>query len=102
MKTNIYILLAFLLCISFANAQGDKVNVETENVVTAHHNIEDINDGIEIDFTTTHYNEVEIFMVEEQENIARTFSDIRMYLNRERKVENIKWLFPDINKATRV
>ena len=34
-----------------------------------------------------------------KEAIARSSSDIRIFLNRERKVENIKLLFPKINKA---
>ncbi len=33
-----------------------------------------------------------------KEAIAKSSSDIRIYLNRERKVDNIKLVFPKINK----
>lgn len=100
MKTNIYILLILLLSFSFANAQDSNVvEVETENTITVSDNNEDIIITVKGYNNEVNKNEAKADAVEVKENVAKTNSDIRVYLNRVRKVENIKWLFPKINKA---
>lgn len=100
MKTNIYITLILLLSFSFANAQDNVVKVETNNTIMVSENNEEVT--ISIDNTSTTVNKEETIKadtVEVKETVARSYSDIRIYLNKVRKVENIKWLFPKINKA---
>ncbi|MCL6294756.1 hypothetical protein [Jejuia spongiicola] len=99
MKTNIYILLILLLSFSFANAQDNVVKVETENTVSVSDNNEDVIVTVDSVTNTVNKKEAKADKVEVKENVARTNSDIRIYLNRVRKVENIKWLFPKMNKA---
>ncbi|WP_034040968.1 hypothetical protein [Wocania ichthyoenteri] len=99
MKTNIYILLILLLSFSFASAQDNVVKVETENTITVSDNDEDVTVTIKSDNNVVNKEETKTNTVEVKENVAKTNSDIRVYLNRVRKVENIKWLFPKINKA---
>lgn len=99
MKTNSYILLILLLSFSFASAQDNVVKVEIENTVSVSDNNENItvgNTSVEIvnKKETTNAKTTEV-----KETVAKSYSDIRVYLNRTRKVENIKWLFPKINKA---
>ena len=93
MKTNFYILIVFLLTVSLGNAQStDKVeNIEVVKTVTVENN-----DNIT--------NEKDILLIdatELKESIARSSSDIRIYLNRKRKVGNISLVFPKINKAVK-
>ena len=98
MKTNIYILLILLLSFSVANAQDNNVVVgETENTVKVSDNNEKVTTAL--DTISVNKKEVKTNTTETKENVARGTSDIRIYLNRVRKVENIKWLFPKINKA---
>jgi hypothetical protein len=87
MKTNFYLLLILLLSFSVANAQSTTPSnkVEVKIAVSETENVN--NSDVEI-----------IETLELKEIIART-SDIRSFLNRERKVENIKLVFPKINKA---
>lgn len=87
MKPTYYILLILLLTFSFGNAQSEVVNTEVEltNVVS----VETKKESKLIDTS------------ELKATISRTNSDIRIYLNRERKVDNIKLLFPKINKAAK-
>ncbi len=99
MKTNFYILLILLLSFSYASAQDAVVKIETENTISVSDNNEDIIVTIDSASNTVNKKEVKADTVEVKENVARTNSDIRVYLNRVRKVENIKWLFPKINKA---
>ncbi len=49
-------------------------------------------------------NEDKVLLISEEElraSIAGTASDIRTYFNKERNVDNIKLLFPKMNKATK-
>lgn len=100
MKT-IYTLLIFLLTVTFANAQSNEVNVDalTNNTVS----VSEINDDITTNVNTTNeVNENEVLLMdanEVKESVARSASDIRIYLNRERNVDNISLLFPNLNKA---
>lgn len=102
MKTNFYILLILLLTVSFGNAQSTSEVVEIESnkvisissqdeiaTVIAEVNIIKENDSLLIDVT------------ELKETIARSSSDIRVYLNRKRKVSNINLVFKGINKAAK-
>lgn len=102
MKTNFYILLILLFTASFSNAQSAPAVVEVEVNKTISVSIDDEiatvisevnsikeNDSLLIDATSV------------KETIARSSSDIRVYLNRKRKVSNINLVFQGINKATR-
>lgn len=99
MKTNIYILLILLLSFSFANAQDNVVKVETEKTTT----VSDNNENITVNVTNAEVVNKEVTTkatdTTQVKEVAKSYSDIRVYLNRTRKVENIKWLFPKINKA---
>ncbi len=99
MKTNFYILLILLLSFSFASAQENVVKAEAENTISVSNDNGNVIVDKDSTDTTTNIKGVEADTVEVKENVARTNSDIRIYLNRVRKVENIKWLFPKINKA---
>ncbi len=102
MKTNFYILLTLLLITSIGNAQSETVEVKVNNVIS----VSEMNDDVLVD-TVSIENEKEAVLLingtELKEAIARTNSDIRIYLNRvnEKKVDNIKLLFPQINKASK-
>lgn len=99
MKTN-YILLILLLSFSLGNAQSTTkaIEIESNNIVSVSEN--DVVVVVTEKASEEKQNEV-IFISEEKliESIARSSSDIRIYLNKKRKVENIKLLFPKINKA---
>jgi len=102
MKINFYILLTLLLTVSIGNAQSEAITAEVKtNNVT----VTEMNDEVSTTFDTVSVESkkenVLIDSADLKESIARTNSDIRIYLNRvnERKVDNIKLLFPQINKA---
>jgi len=91
MKT-VYSLLILLLAFSFGNAQSNSyVEIETNKTISV--SIEDDsvkeNDTLLIDTT------------ELKKSVARSSSDIRIYLNRKRNVGNISFVFPKINKAVK-
>ncbi len=90
MKTNLYILIVFLLTVTLGNAQdAEKVaTLETAKTVTVENN-DTVNNDLLID------------AAELKEAVARSSSDIRIYLNRQRKVGNITLVFPKINKAVK-
>ncbi|TBN06416.1 hypothetical protein EYD45_00590 [Hyunsoonleella flava] len=83
MKTNFYILFILLVSFSALSAQND---VKTDKVDT--------------EITVSEANEATVIIdtVKIKETIAKSSSDIRIFLNRERKVDNIKLVFPKINK----
>ncbi|WP_203258817.1 hypothetical protein [Hyunsoonleella ulvae] len=83
MKTNFYILFILLLSFSAMRAQNEIKTNNVENQVTVSETAEAA---------------VIIDTVKIKEAIAKSSSDIRIYLNRERKVDNIKLVFPKINK----
>lgn len=92
MKTNFYILIIFLLAFSFGNAQSttETVKVEITNTVS-----EDTKEA-------TVENEVMLIDASEvKESIARSNSDIKLYFNRLRNVDNLNLMFPKINKAVK-
>ena len=100
MKT-FYIILILLLTASFANAQSNDVSVETKTNNTV--SVSEVNDEV-----TTTVNSVNVETENEailidtekvKESIARGTSDIRTFLNREKNMNNINLLFPNMNKA---
>lgn len=94
MNTKFYIFLVLVLGFSFANAQStDKTSVETVKTVVISKETKEV-----VNKTTSTEN---VLISEEalKEIIAATASDIRTYFNRERNVDNIKLLFPKLNKA---
>lgn len=98
MKTNFYILLILLLSFSVANAQesSTEVTVITVNEINVNNPVSEITKKV----STTENNETTINENEETNNvevIAR-YSDIKIYLNQIRKVQNINLLFPKFNK----
>ncbi|MBC3759542.1 MULTISPECIES: hypothetical protein [Hyunsoonleella] len=83
MKTNFYILFILLLSFSAVGAQNEIKTNNVEKTVTV---------------SETEEATVIIDTVKIKETIARSSSDIRIFLNRERKVDNIKLVFPKIHK----
>lgn len=81
-------LLILLLSFSFGNAQS---NVEVKGA----NSTEVVKKKSSIVEQATIILETSII----KQGIARSSSDIRIFLNRKRKVENIKLLFPKINKV---
>ncbi len=57
-------------------------------------------DNVETKVTVSEAKEATVIIdtVKIKETIARSSSDIRIFLNRERKVDNIKLVFPKINR----
>ncbi|MFI0427868.1 hypothetical protein [Mariniflexile sp. HMF6888] len=102
MKTNVYILLIFLLAFSFGNAQSitEVVKVETNNTVSVSEN----DKQVIVENTVNIVNENEVILIdasEVKESIARSSSDIRLYFNRLRNIDNLNLLFPKIYKAAK-
>lgn len=94
MKTNFYILIIFLLAFSFGNAQSvtETVKVEVTNTVSVSEEVKEV----------TVENEVILINASEvKEAIARSNSDIKLYFNRLRNVDNLNLLFPTKNKANK-
>lgn len=91
MKTNFYILLTLLLSFSLGNAQSDETTLVTSNKET-----------VVVDTINSIETQKEDFVIDTEkvkESIARSSSDIRIYLNRLKNVDNLNLLFPKINKA---
>lgn len=102
MKTNVYILLIFLLAFSFGNAQSTTkvVKVETNNTVSVSENDKEVT--VENTVNTVNVNEAILIDASEvKESIARSSSDIRLYFNRLRNIDNLNLLFPKINKEVK-
>tara|TARA_R110002049_G_scaffold309282_1_gene520054 strand:+ start:37283 stop:37588 length:306 start_codon:yes stop_codon:yes gene_type:complete len=101
MKT-IYTLLILLLTVTFTKAQSHVASVEASTTFS----VSEVNDDVT---TVTVENKVEvkedavlIDASQVKETIARSTSDIRIYLNRMRNVDNLNLLFPNSNKAKSV
>ena len=104
MKTNFYILLILLLSFSLGNAQStSKTNkVEASNSVVVSQDEKEIVKNIESTIKTVNENEAILIDASEvKESIARSNSDIRLYFNRLRNVDNLNILFPKANKAVK-
>ncbi|MDD7885005.1 hypothetical protein [Flavivirga sp. 57AJ16] len=101
MKTNTYILLILLLSFSFGIAQSDTNKIEANSVIPVSVNNEEV--VIVKDNAVKTVKEHDTLLIDAKElraSMART-SDIRLYLNRVRNVENIRLLFPKINKPVK-
>jgi len=103
MKTNFYILLILLLGFSVANAQEKATEVKAVNVSeltvknSVSENTTEVSNKVEDAQSTTIENNQSN---NSNEVIAKSSSDIRLYFNRERNVQNISLLFPKIYKET--
>ncbi|MGB5417224.1 hypothetical protein [Algibacter sp.] len=102
MKTNFYILLILLLTFSFGNAQSTSqvVEIETNKTISVSNEDEIAPAFAEVN-TVKENDSLLIDASQFNETIARSSSDIRIYLNRKRKVSNINLVFKEINKATK-
>ncbi|MFH4966151.1 hypothetical protein V8G69_14200 [Gaetbulibacter sp. M235] len=102
MKT-IYTLLILLLTFSVANAQSQ--NREVKVVTVNELNVNTISSEITLKFSNN-IQKTETSVIENKESnttnevIAKSASDIRIYFNRLRNVQNINLLFPKIYKET--
>lgn len=100
MKT-VYALLILLLTFSIGNAQSTS-SVETETNKTISVSVEDDNAITTVEVITVNENDsLLIDATELKKSIARSSSDIRIYLNLKRKAGNISFVFPKINKAVK-
>ncbi|WP_405296280.1 hypothetical protein [Algibacter sp. Ld11] len=98
MKTNFIILLILLLTVSVGNAQS----TNNENVIVKTNEIVSVEEDSKLDTVKTVEQESKLIdAVEFQAILARTTSDIRSYLNRERNISNIGLLFPTIEKRVK-
>ena len=102
MKTNFYILLTLLLTFSIGNAQSTSEVVEIESNKTISISVEDEIATLITEVNSINKNDSLLIDADKlNETIARSSSDIRIYLNRKRKVSNINLVFKEMNKATR-
>ena len=103
MKTNFYILLILLFSFSIGNAQSVEVSSELKISEPISVSINDENvTSVDAEIYTVKENDYLLIDANKlKETIARSSSDIRIYLNRERKVGNISFVFPKINKAVK-
>lgn len=92
MKTNYYILLVLLLSFSFAKAQSNVESKIIEPTVITSDNVQESVDTVELEKATTEATVIE-------GDLARTNSDIKIYLNRSRNEDSMNLLFPKINKV---
>lgn len=102
MKTNFYILLILLLTFSFGNAQSTSqvVEIETNKTISVSNEDEIISVIAEVK-TMVENDSLLIDASKVNETIARSSSDIRIYLNRKRKVSNFNLVFQEKYKAIR-
>ncbi len=76
------------------------VKVETNNIVSVSENDKEVT--VENTVSTVSENEAILIDVSEvKESIARSSSDIRLYFNRLRNIDNLNLLFPKINKEVK-
>ena len=91
MKTNYYLVLVLLLSFSLASAQDNVVEKTLESSVVISETVQE--EAIVIN----EVKETEATVIEN--DLARTNSDIKIYLNRLRNEGTINLLFPKINKV---
>jgi len=103
MKINFYLLLILLLTYSFGNAQSENIMNETGNIISGSELNNETLAPVDAISVENKKEELLIDASDLKETTARTNSDIRIYLNRvnKKKVDNIKLLFPQINKLSR-
>ncbi|AJR05001.1 hypothetical protein [Siansivirga zeaxanthinifaciens] len=104
MKTTFYILLILLLTCSLGNAQSItkvEVNNKLDVVENVSNDVKETKVQSQVNLSTEESNnEIQLIdAVQLKETVARGTSDIRLYFNRLRNVDNLNVLFPKINKA---
>jgi len=102
MKTNFYILLILLLSFSFANAQETTITV-VEELTIIETNVENSDYEISSEISNSEKTETTVNKNKDESNetnevIVKSSSDIRIYLNKVRNVQNINLLFPKVYK----
>ncbi|WP_308991250.1 hypothetical protein QLS71_001765 [Mariniflexile litorale] len=102
MKINFCILLTFLLAFAFGNTQSttEDVKVKTNNTVSVSKN----NKQVDVKNTVSSVDENVAILIDAsqvKESIVRSNSDIRLYLNFLRNVDNLNVLFPKMNKVVK-
>lgn len=102
MKTNFYILLILLLSFSFANAQETTITV-VEELTIIETNVENSDSEISSEISNSEKTETTVNKNKDESNetnevIVKSSSDIRIYLNKVRNVQNINLLFPKVYK----
>ena len=104
MKTNYYILFILLLSFSFANAHSTEPVVKEDSTTSVSVSEDNIK-VVVLDTVSTdkviENNDLILDADKLKETIAKSSSDIRIYLNRLRNVDNIKLVFPKMNKDKR-
>ena len=100
MKTNFYIFLILILSFSFANAQESTLNV-VEELSIIENNVENSDLELSKEVSNSQNTETTVNNKKEEstnEVIVKSSSDIRIYFNKVRNVENINLLFPKVYK----
>lgn len=102
MKTNFYLLLILLLSFTFGNAQSTTEVLKAETNATFSVSNEDDIANVITEVNTIKVNDSLLIDASEvKATIARSSSDIRIYLNRKRKVSNFNLVFQEKYKAIR-
>ena len=106
MKTNYYILLILLLSFSLGNAQSDEAILVSSINDTISVSETNNNDTVVVEtISTVETKKQDLIIIIDtdkvNESLARSSSDIRIYLNRLKNVDNLNLLFPKMNKAKR-
>lgn len=98
MKTNYFILFILFFSFTFANAQSTVATLEEDatELISKADNNETVNS---LNTVETENQVILLDTKNVKEAVARSSSDIRIYFNRLRNVDNLNLLFPKINKA---
>ena len=102
MKTIFYIFLILIFSLSFANAQ-ETTSIVVEELTIIENNVENSDSEISNKVLNSQNTETTINVNKEESNetnevIVKSSSDIRIYLNRVRNVDNLNLLFPKMYK----
>ena len=102
MKTNFYIFLILIFSLSFANAQ-ETTSIVVEELTIIENNVENSDSEISNKVLNSQNTETTINVNKEESNetnevIVKSSSDIRIYLNKVRNVQNINLMFPKVYK----
>jgi len=102
MKTNFYIFLVLIFSFSFANAQ-ETTSIVVEELTIIENNVENSDSEISNKVLNSQNTETTINVNKEESNetnevIVKSSSDIRIYLNKVRNVQNINLMFPKVYK----
>ncbi|MBJ6369740.1 hypothetical protein [Snuella sedimenti] len=100
MRTNYFILIVLLFSFSFVNAQTNTVDADADKLVVVS---KEVKEKAQVSDSSNLSEKIEDSLIIDinaaKEEIAKSTSDIRTYFNRLRNVDNIKLIFPKINKA---